>query len=170
MVENLNVVAEQSLRDRFGRELANALIRLAAKEAVEAGLRSIKTKKKSEDEDGDEEEKKSEEEEGNEEEEEEEYSETLGIILGATANIVNTVTERADIRSWQALPAEIFYRRVPLKRGDNAITVSFFNHYNQRMETHQFHIRGNGGLQVRNLITPDARVISTTTTKQQIKP
>lgn len=167
MVENLNVVAEQSLRDRFGRELANALIRLAAKEAVEAGLRSIKTKKKSED-DEDGEEKKND--EGEEKDEEEEYSETLGIILGATANIVNTVTERADIRSWQSLPAEIFYRRVPLKKGDNAITVSFFNHYNQRMETHQFHIRGNGGLQVHNLITPDARVIPTTTTKQQIKP
>jgi hypothetical protein len=164
MIENLNVVAEQSLRDRFGRELANALIRLAAKEAVEAGLRSIKTKKKSDDDDNaDEKEKKNE-----DEKEEEEYSETLGIILGATADIVNAATERADIRSWQSLPAEIFYQRIPLKKGNNAITVSFFNQYNQRTETHQLHIRSNGGLQVRDMITPDARVIQPT--KQLIKP
>lgn len=164
MVENLNVVAEQSLRDRFGRELANALIRLAAKEAVEAGLRSIKTKKKSDDEDKDEKNKEKKE----KEEEEEEYDETLGMILGATANLVNTVTERADIRSWQSLPAEIFYRRVPLKPGNNAITVSFFNQYNQRTETHQLRVQAKGGVQVRNLITPDSRVIPIT--KQQIKP
>lgn len=171
IVEDLNVIAKQSLRDRFGRELANALMRLAAKEALEAGLRSIKTKKKNEDEEeGDKEdgEEKKEQEEDEDDEEEDEYSETLGILLGATADLVNTLTERADIRSWQSLPAEISYRRIPLKRGGNDITVTFYNRHHQRMESARLLVKGHGGLEVRNLITPDDRVIQPT--KQQIKP
>ncbi len=167
MVENLNVVAQQSLRDRFGRELANALLRLAAKEAVEAGLRSVKTKKKSDDEeDSDQEKAKA---DDDDEKEDEEYSETLGILLGATADIVNTITERADTRSWQSLPAEIAYRRIPLNKGQNDIEVHFYNQFNQRMESHRLHVTGNGRLQVRSLITPDAEVIQPTK-QQQIKP
>jgi len=146
-------------------------MRLAAKEALEAGLRSIKTKKKNDDEeegDKDDGEEKNEEEEDEDDEEEDEYSETLGILLGATADLVNTLTERADIRSWQSLPAEISYRRIPLKRGGNDITVTFYNRHHQRMESARLLVKGHGGLEVRNLITPDDRVIQPT--KQQIKP
>ncbi|MCB9293396.1 MAG: hypothetical protein H6559_09775 [Lewinellaceae bacterium] len=163
MIEDLNEVAEQSLRDRFHRELASALLRLAAKEAMEASLRSIKTKKK----DSGEEDKKEEEDgekkkEEKKEEKKDEYSDTAGQILGGAMDIINAMTERADIRSWQSLPAEIYYRRIPLRRGQNEIRVSFFNQYNQRAEEHVLRIQGQGGLIVRNLITPDARVIQPT--------
>ena len=158
MLEDLNVVAEQSLRDRFGRELANALIRLAAKEAVEAGLRSIKTKKKDKDDD-DGEEKEEEESKDEDKDDETEYDETLGLILGTTMSIVNAATERADIRSWQTLPAEIHYQRVPLKPGPNEIRISFYNQYNQRLEEHRLRINGDGGLEVRHVTTPDRRVV-----------
>ncbi|MEQ8702965.1 MAG: hypothetical protein RIC19_03550 [Phaeodactylibacter sp.] len=166
MLEDLNVVAEQSLRDRFGRELATALIRLAAKEAVEAGLRSIKTKKKDDDEEGEgsEEEKKQ---AKKEEAKEEEYDETLGLILGTTMSLVNAATERADIRSWQTLPAEIYYQRVPLKRGFNEIRVTFYNQYNQRLDEHRLRINGDGGLVVRHVITPDSRVVQPATSQNQ---
>ena len=170
MLEDLNVVAEQSLRDRFARELANALIRLAAKEAVEAGLRSIKTKKESDDEDDDEEgEEKSSEDDDNDDEE---YDETLGMILGTTMSIVNAATERADIRSWQTLPAEIYYQRIPLKKGNNTIRVNFYNQFNQRLDNHQMNISGNGRLQVQHVITPDSRVIKPASAQEQktIKP
>lgn len=168
MLEDLNVVAEQSLRDRFGRELANALIRLAAKEAVEAGLRSIKTKKKDDDEggDGNEEQEKSKADD-KDDDDEEEYDETLGLILGTTMSIVNAATERADIRSWQTLPAEIHYQRVPLKRGANEIRVTFYNRYNQRLEEHYLRLNGGGRLQVRHVITPDSRVLHPAVTQNQ---
>ncbi len=159
LLEDLNVVAEQSLRDRFGRELANALVRLAAKEAVEAGLRSIKTKKKDNDDEDGEEEEKSKDDEEEEEDDEEAYDETLGLILGTTMSIVNAATERADIRSWQTLPAEIHYQRVPLKPGPNEIRISFYNQYNQRLEEHRLRIHGDGGLEVRHMTTPDRRVV-----------
>ncbi|MCB0547128.1 MAG: hypothetical protein KDD19_06030 [Phaeodactylibacter sp.] len=164
MIEDLNEVAEQSLRDRFHRELANALLRLAAKEAMEASLRSIKTKKadskdeKEENEEGGEEKKKEEQ----KKEKEPEYSDTAGQILGGAMDIINAVTERADIRSWQTLPAEIYYQRIPLKKGVNEIRVKFYDQYNQRMEEQLLTLEGQGGLVVRSLITPDARAIQPT--------
>ena len=77
-------------------------------------------------------------------------------------DIINAITERADIRSWQSLPAEIFYQRIPLKKGLNEIKVTFYNQYNQRTEEHALTLYGQGGLVVRNLITPGARVIQPT--------
>ena len=165
MIEDLNEVAAQSLRDRFHRELATALLRLAAKKAVEASLRSIETKKKESKEEEKEEQKEGEEkkkEEDKEKKKEDQYSDTAGQILGGAMDILNAITERADIRSWQSLPAEIFYQRIPLKKGLNEIKVTFYNQYNQRTEEHTLTLEGQGGLIVRNLITPDARVIQPT--------
>lgn len=163
MIEDLNEVAEQSLRDRFHRELANALLRLAAKEAVEASLRSIKTEKKDsreeEDKEKEGEEKKKEE---KKEDKEDKYSDTAGQILGGAMDIINAVTERADIRSWQSLPAEVFYQRIPLKKGPNDIQTSFYDQYGQRTAEYGLRLQGQGGLIVRSLITPDARVIPPT--------
>lgn len=156
LVEDFNVIAEQSLRDRFVRELGSALLRLAAKKAVEAGLRTIKTKKQDDEEaDGKDgaEKKKS-------EEKEEEYDETLGIVLSGAMSIVNAATERADIRSWQSLPAQIHYQRIPLKKGFNNISVTFFNQYNQRMEEVNLRPNGNGRLQVSSLATPGLHALS----------
>lgn len=193
MVENLNAIAEQSLRDRFGRELTNALVRLAAKKAVEAGLRTIKTQKSSdEDEDKDEtdEEKAKKREEADKrtaadrgqreapkpapQKKEEEYDETLGIVLSGAMGIVNMITERADTRSWQTLPAEIHYQRVPLKAGPNEVRVSFFNQFNQRADEHTLRLDGRGRMMVRSLITPQSRVIrpniQTNQTNQNIRP
>ena len=100
--------------------------------------------------------------EDKEKKKEDQYSDTAGQILGGAMDILNAMTERADIRSWQSLPAEIFYQRIPLKKGFNEVSVSFYNQYNQRMETYNLHLQGQGGLIVRNLITPDARVIQPT--------
>ena len=181
LIEDLNQVAQQSLRDRFGRELANALLRLAAKEAMEASLRSIQTKKKSDEpeqkpdsadkakdsearagERGRVQEPSKEKETEKPAPKEEEYSNTAGLILGSAMGIVNTLTERADTRSWQSLPAEIHYQRIPLKRGQNEIKLTFFNQYNQRAEEYTLQVEGRGGLVIRNVITPDSRVIQPT--------
>jgi len=154
-IEDLSEVARQSLRDRFHRELANALIRLAVKEAAEAGLREIKTKKKDDDDDDDNKEK------DKKDDDKEEYDETAGILLSGAMNVVNAITERADLRSWNALPGEIAYTRIPLQMGLNQIKVSFYNQQRTKLEEYHFSIKGTGRLEVKSLITPDAQVVNT---------
>jgi len=44
---------------------------------------------------------------------------TLGSVVG----MLNALTEHADTRNWQTLPHEIFYCRVPLKTGNNKVTL-----------------------------------------------
>jgi len=47
-------------------------------------------------------------------------NETLGAVIG----MVNALTEKADTRNWQTLPHSIFYARVPLKPGQNSVTLT----------------------------------------------
>jgi hypothetical protein len=47
-------------------------------------------------------------------------NENLGALLG----FVNALTEKADTRNWQTLPHSIYYARVPLKAGDNEVTMT----------------------------------------------
>jgi hypothetical protein len=47
-------------------------------------------------------------------------NEGLGTILG----VVNAMTEKADTRNWQTLPHSIYYARVPLAEGSNAVKFS----------------------------------------------
>lgn len=156
LITDLGQVAQQSLEDRFHRELANALIRLAIKEATEASLRAVKTPKKDSDDDN---------EEKGKEEKSQEYDETAGILLSGAMGIVNTLTERADLRSWQSLPGQISYARIPLKRGSNSIKISFYNQGRARAEEHHFQVMGRGGLVVRSIATPNAVVIQPSRTK-----
>ena len=48
---------------------------------------------------------------------------TLGTIVG----MINAITEKADTRNWQTLPHSIYYCRVPLKEGQNAISFKLKN-------------------------------------------
>lgn len=153
LVEDLEEVAQQSLKDRFHRELASALIRVAVKEATEASLRQIKTKKKDDDDDDDNEKKK------DDDNKEDEYSETAGILLSGAMDIVNTITERADLRSWHSLPATISYTRIPLKAGNNKIDVQLYNRQGGRASTYSFDVNGNGKLLIKSIITPDSYVL-----------
>jgi len=45
--------------------------------------------------------------------------ETLGFLIG----VVNFVSEQADTRSWQTMPHSIHYSRIPLKKGENEVTL-----------------------------------------------
>jgi uncharacterized protein len=44
--------------------------------------------------------------------------------LGALIGVLNAVTEKADTRNWQTLPHSIYYARVPLAEGGNAVQFS----------------------------------------------
>jgi tetratricopeptide (TPR) repeat protein len=152
LIEDLEEVAQQSLRDRFHRELASALIRVAVKEATEASLRQIKTKKKDDDDDDDGKKAK-------DDDDEDEYSETAGIILSGAMDIFNTITERADLRSWHSLPATISYTRIPLQAGTNKINVQLYNRQGGRASTYSFTVNGNGNLLIKSIISPDSYVL-----------
>ena len=67
------------------REMANSLLRLAAKKSLEAVARD--------------------------------QDKTLGFLF----SIFNALTEQADTRNWQTLPAEIFYTRMVLPAGKQTL-------------------------------------------------
>ncbi len=64
--------------------------------------------------------------------------------LGTLINIVNTITEKADTRNWQTLPYSISYVRIPLKKGENCITLETFTQ-NGSKQTQEFRFMGKKG-------------------------
>lgn len=86
-MENINEIAFKTLQDRMMREMANSILRLATKKALEALARK--------------------------------ENKDMGTLVG----IINAITEKADTRNWQTLPYSISYARIPLKTGQNKITL-----------------------------------------------
>ncbi len=61
--------------------------------------------------------------------------------LGALLSIVNAATEKADTRNWQTLPHDIFYARIPLKKGDNKIGLTAISNSKDKSK-HEFNFEG----------------------------
>lgn len=103
--ENITVTAEKTLQQRFGKELATALSRMALKKLTELAVtperntKQHKTKK-------------------------EKNEEAARELLALGVKIFNRATEKADTRNWQSLPGNIFYARIPLDRGVNTLTIT----------------------------------------------
>jgi len=53
-------------------------------------------------------------------------------------SFLNALTEKADTRNWQTLPHSILYKRVPLKEGENEVTLELQTPYDQGDETKSF--------------------------------
>lgn len=87
LAQPLSEIAVQSLRDRFLKEMREALLRFALKKAGEYALKQ--------------------------------ENKDAGAILG----IANAITEQADTRNWQTLPAYINYIRIPLSEGLNTVSI-----------------------------------------------
>jgi hypothetical protein len=64
--------------------------------------------------------------------------------LGTLVNIVNTMTEKADTRNWQTLPYSISYTRIPLKEGENNITLKTYSNRAQQ-KVRQYTFQGKEG-------------------------
>ncbi|MBI3134145.1 MAG: hypothetical protein HYZ14_05655 [Bacteroidetes bacterium] len=64
---------------------------------------------------------------------------------GYAMNIANMATEKADTRSWQSLPGQIQFARIPLEAGKNEITIS------TESGTQTLEVEGNGTIQFRNV-------------------
>ncbi|MGY4385917.1 hypothetical protein ACVWYN_002965 [Pedobacter sp. UYP24] len=127
--EDINYLAFKTLDQRFLKEMGKTLTRIAVKKSAEYVLKeSAKgTGEKGKD-------------------------NSLLEGLGFGMQLYSLLSEKADTRNWQSLPALINYARVPLKTGVNTITLNFKNNSGGD-ETKTITINGNGRLQFYNYST-----------------
>ncbi len=122
LLQNLNDVATNILKERFVTELANAMARQLTKKLLEKGTQAAtegiakSSDKKSDGGTNKEKEDK--------ERKRQENAKVAGEAAGLIMNLVNTITEKADTRNWQSLPAFVSYVRVPLQEGENTIIIN----------------------------------------------
>jgi len=100
LMENVNAIAVQNLKDHMGRikgkMIARAITKFLAAKATEVASTQAS---------------------GNQ---------TFGALMGAAASVAGAVTERADLRSWLLLPSSIDATRLFLPPGQYTATVEFF--------------------------------------------
>lgn len=124
--EDINELAFKTLDQRFVKEMSKVLTRLAVKKAAEYALRESS---KGTGKDG--------------------KNNSLLEGLGLGVQLYSLISEKADTRNWQSLPANINYTRIPLQKGKNTITLSLKG-ANGGDETKTIEINGTGRLQFYN--------------------
>lgn len=127
--EDINELAFKTLNQRFVLEMGKVLTRLAVKKSAEYALRqSAKGNGK----DG--------------------KDNALLEGLGIGMQLYGLLSEKADTRNWQSLPANISYTRIPLQKGSNTITLQLKGGGGND-ETKTITITGTGKLQFYNYST-----------------
>lgn len=106
LAQDMNALARQNLRDHAARDV----IRAAARTAVKAGVAQL----------------------GQEIAEEASGDSTVGDVVGLLLSIAGAVTDRADLRAWLTMPAQVQISRIRLPEGSWPLTVTMngavFNH------------------------------------------
>lgn len=69
-------------------------------------------------------------------------------IAGLALGIANFAMEKSDTRSWQTLPNQIYYARVPLTKGENNVEVTLENG-----EVITLDVESNGGMMFKSVVT-----------------
>ena len=59
--------------------------------------------------------------------------------LGSAANILNALTEKADTRNWQTLPAQISYTRFPVDKSAQSVDLTLYQGLTKKIETINVH-------------------------------
>ncbi|PQJ72898.1 COG3014 family protein [Polaribacter butkevichii] len=72
--------------------------------------------------------------------------------LGAVLGIFNAMSEHADTRNWQSLPNAIYYARIPLKKGENTISV-LLKTTDGTTQEEKIKVQGGKGIQFKKIIT-----------------
>lgn len=127
LVEDVNTLAIQTLKERWGKELGSVLTRLAVKKATEYALTSSAKSSN-----------------GN--------NDVLLEGLGLGVQLFSMLSEKADTRNWQSLPGYISYARIPLEKGDNKIQLRLTKS-NGEVVDEVIHVAGSGNLQFYNYST-----------------
>ncbi|WP_240768755.1 hypothetical protein [Olivibacter sp. XZL3] len=121
--EDINALALETLKQRFGKERGKTLTRLAIKKGAEYALKeSAKGSGKN--------------------------GKDNAVLegLGFGVQLYSLLSEKADTRNWQSLPNQILYTRVPLVLGENKLTLQFSaSDGSTRSDT--LTLKGDGSLQ-----------------------
>ena len=96
LAQDFYPIAKQCLKDRMLRETIDLIVRFATKKAASAGLKEGVGAL---------------------------FGDVAGDIAGLAGDAAGALTEKADTRNWQTLPATIGYTRVPLKEGENKFVI-----------------------------------------------
>ncbi|PZD76922.1 DUF2846 domain-containing protein [Mesonia sp. K7] len=96
MVENYYPIAKQCLKDRMLREVVDMAVRFGAKKGVSKGLGALARNL---------------------------GGDLAGDLVELGADAANAITEKADTRNWQTLPATISYARIPVKEDYQSIII-----------------------------------------------
>ncbi|MBB5437087.1 hypothetical protein HDC92_000755 [Pedobacter sp. AK017] len=127
--EDINELAFKTLDQRFVKEMGKVLTRLAVKKSAEYALRqSAKGNGK----DG--------------------KDNSLLEGLGIGMQLYSLLSEKADTRNWQSLPANISYTRIPLKKGENTLTLDLKG-AGGNSDSKTITVNGTGKLQFYNYST-----------------
>ncbi|MCL4641338.1 MULTISPECIES: COG3014 family protein [Olivibacter] len=121
--EDINALAVETLKQRFGKEMGKTLTRLAIKKGAEYAL---KESAKGSGKNG--------------------KDNALLEGLGFGVQLYSLLSEKADTRNWQSLPNQILYTRVPLKLGENKIALQLKSK-DGNSHTDTLTVKGNGNLQ-----------------------
>ncbi|GAB4093429.1 COG3014 family protein [Flaviaesturariibacter terrae] len=131
--QNINDLAQLTLRERRLRDLSKTLTRIALGKLAElAATPKDKPKDK-------------------EETEEEKKKRRNQELLAAGIKIFNFAREKADTRNWQSLPGNIYYTRIPLKPGAQTVKVSVKGSGGEKV--YELPLNAGAGLTFRNLCT-----------------
>lgn len=128
-VEDLDALAVMTLKERAGREMSQILTRLAIKKAAEY---SLKAAAKSNGSNGE--------------------NNALLEGLGLGVQLFSLLSEKADTRNWQTLPAQINYVRLPLQKDKNEITVELEKGTGERVQ-HKIDVVADGSMKFFNFAT-----------------
>jgi len=71
-------------------------------------------------------------------------NEAAGLALG----VANFAMEKADTRNWQSLPNQIYYARIPLKKGQNKVVVTLENGKQINLD-----VVARSGMQFKSVVT-----------------
>jgi hypothetical protein len=122
--EDVNEIAIKTLQQRALSEAGKVLSRLAVKKIAEYALREGAKSSNGQ-------------------------TNTLLEGIGYGVQLYSLLSEKADTRSWQSLPGSISYARIPLKSGENKITITLKNASGSD-EVKTITVNGTGKLQFYN--------------------
>ena len=125
--EDINELAFKTLQQRTLNEMSKVLSRLAVKKIAEYGIRAAASN-------GD------------------NKNNSLLEGIGYGLQLYSLLSEKADTRNWQSLPAYISYARIPLQKGENQISITMKNAQGAD-EVKTIKVTGTGRLQFYNYST-----------------
>jgi hypothetical protein len=132
--QNINDLAQLTLRERRLKDLSKTLTRIALGKLAEAAA-APKEKK-----------------EGKEETKEEKKKRQRSEFFSAGLKIFNAVKEKADTRNWQSLPGSIQYTRIPIGKDTKKISLQVQGAGAPRQYNFEFAAAASG-LQFRSVAT-----------------